>query len=146
MILAPQEDCNAEEELQAGRDRRQAAAGSGVDLARPERGRGDRRDRRQRGNVLPLASGVWRAEERPGQTLEGPRNREYPAATSGFGSDAGQADPAGGGPRKLLSPARRRACIEHVRGALSVSERRASAPLGQHRASDQPEALPYGVV
>jgi putative transposase len=27
----------------------------------------------------------------------------------------GQADPAGGCPGKLLSPARRRACIEHVR-------------------------------
>ncbi|HVH79127.1 MAG TPA: IS3 family transposase [Stellaceae bacterium] len=36
-------------------------------------------------------------------------------------------------PGKLLSPASRRACIEHVRGVLSVSERRACAALGQHR-------------
>ncbi len=51
--------------------------------------------------------------------------------------DAGQADPAGGVPGKLLSPARRRACIEHVRGALSISERRACAALGQHRSTQR---------
>jgi putative transposase len=34
---------------------------------------------------------------------------------------------------KLLSPARRRACIEQVRAQLHVSERRACAALGQHR-------------
>jgi transposase InsO family protein len=33
----------------------------------------------------------------------------------------------------LLSPARRRACIEHVRDKLQVAERRACAALGQHR-------------
>src|SRR5437763_7915852 len=51
----------------------------------------------------------------------------------GVGSDVRQADPAGGGAGKLLSPARRRACLEHVRRTLSVSERRACAALGQHR-------------
>src|SRR5690348_9307113 len=40
-------------------------------------------------------------------------------------------------PGKLLSPARRRACIEHVRGVLSVSERRACAALGQHRSTQR---------
>src|SRR3712207_3019477 len=36
---------------------------------------------------------------------------------------------------KLLSPARRRACVEHVRRPLSASERRACAALGQHRST-----------
>ena len=35
-----------------------------------------------------------------------------------------KADPAGGCPGKFLSPARRRACIEHVRRELTVSEPR----------------------
>ncbi|HEU0149969.1 MAG TPA: IS3 family transposase [Bradyrhizobium sp.] len=40
-------------------------------------------------------------------------------------------------PGKLLSPARRRACIEHVRRELGVSERRACAALGQHRSTQR---------
>src|SRR5437763_7416083 len=55
----------------------------------------------------------------------------------GVGPDPRQADPAGGGPGKLLSPARRRACIEHVRRQLSISERRACAALGQHRSTQR---------
>ena len=54
-----------------------------------------------------------------------------------FGPDPGQADPEGGGPGKLLSPARRRACIAHVRQVLSISERRACAALGQHRSTQR---------
>ncbi|MGA8694976.1 MAG: IS3 family transposase [Xanthobacteraceae bacterium] len=38
---------------------------------------------------------------------------------------------------KLLSPARRRACIEHIREQLPVSERRACAALGQHRSTQR---------
>ncbi|HXR90255.1 MAG TPA: IS3 family transposase [Steroidobacteraceae bacterium] len=40
-------------------------------------------------------------------------------------------------PGKLLSPARRRACIEQVREAMHVSERRACAALGQHRSTQR---------
>ena len=54
-----------------------------------------------------------------------------------FGPDPGQADPEGGSPGKLLSPARRRACIAHVRQVLSISERRACAALGQHRSTQR---------
>ena len=36
-----------------------------------------------------------------------------------------------------MSPARRRACIEHVRGVLAISERRACAALGQHRSTQR---------
>ena len=96
----------------------------------------------QRGDVLPLASGVRRVEERPGEAAEGPGNGEHPAASCGVGSDTRQADIAGGIPGKLLSPARRRACIEHVRGALSISERRACAALGQHRSTQR--KIPHG--
>jgi putative transposase len=41
-----------------------------------------------------------------------------------------------------LSPARRRACIEHVRHQLHVSERRACAALGQHRSTQR--KIPQG--
>src|SRR6202043_2990794 len=62
---------------------------------------------------------------------------KHPASPRCLRSDAGQADPAGGGAGKLLSPARRRACIEHVRDVLSISERRACAALGQHRSTQR---------
>ncbi|WP_420910536.1 IS3 family transposase [Roseivivax marinus] len=38
---------------------------------------------------------------------------------------------------KLLSPARRRACVEHVRQKLGVSERFACRVLGQHRSTQR---------
>jgi putative transposase len=44
---------------------------------------------------------------------------------------------AGGCSGKLLSPARRRACIEQVRAQLHVSERRACAALAQHRSTQR---------
>eukprot|EP00581_Thalassiosira_minuscula_P022961 CAMPEP_0184406080 /NCGR_PEP_ID=MMETSP0738-20130409/1294_1 /TAXON_ID=385413 /ORGANISM="Thalassiosira miniscula, Strain CCMP1093" /LENGTH=127 /DNA_ID=CAMNT_0026762837 /DNA_START=624 /DNA_END=1003 /DNA_ORIENTATION=+ len=50
----------------------------------------------------------------------------------GLGSDAGQADPRRGRKGKLLSPSRRRRCIDHVRQVLGISERRACRTLGQH--------------
>src|SRR5215471_6116508 len=62
--FAHKDDCNAEEELQAGGDCREAAPGRCSDVARPGRGRGDPLDRGQRGDVLPLATGVWWPEER----------------------------------------------------------------------------------
>ncbi|WP_338272356.1 IS3 family transposase [Roseicyclus marinus] len=40
-------------------------------------------------------------------------------------------------PGKLLSPSRRRQCIDHVRQALGVSERRACRTLGQHRSTQR---------
>src|ERR671936_331576 len=67
----------------------------------------NRPDRGQRGDVLPLAARVWRAEERPGETSQGAGDGEHPAAAGSVGPDAGQADPAGGGAGKLLSPQRR---------------------------------------
>ncbi len=71
----------------------------------------------------------WRREYggfkgRTGQAPQAPGAREYPAETGGIGSHFGQTDSPGGGKGKLLSPTRRRQCIEHVRQALPVSERR----------------------
>ncbi|QDL94113.1 IS3 family transposase (plasmid) [Paroceanicella profunda] len=40
-------------------------------------------------------------------------------------------------PGKLLSPSRRRRCIDHVRQELGVSERRACRALGQHRSTQR---------
>ncbi|MDP5358915.1 MAG: IS3 family transposase [Paracoccaceae bacterium] len=47
-------------------------------------------------------------------------------------------------PGKLLSPSRRRQCIDHVRQTLSVSERRVCRTLGQHRSTQRkvPRGLP----
>ncbi|WBU61097.1 IS3 family transposase [Paracoccus albus] len=43
---------------------------------------------------------------------------------------------------KLLSPSRRRKCIDHVRRELGVSERRACRALGQHRSTQR--KIPQG--
>ncbi|WOI35505.1 IS3 family transposase (plasmid) [Tritonibacter scottomollicae] len=40
-------------------------------------------------------------------------------------------------PGKLLSPSRRRQCIDHVRQTFSVSERRVCRTLGQHRSTQR---------
>src|SRR6266702_4414247 len=58
-----QEDCNGKEALQARRDRREAAPGRCSGLAVPGHDGGDPADRCARGDLLSLASRVWRAED-----------------------------------------------------------------------------------
>src|SRR5918998_1143770 len=142
MASAPKEDRDAAREAQARGDRRQAAPGGRPGLAGPGRGRRRPLDRRDRGDLLSLAAGVRRAQGRPGQAPEGARGRERSAAPGGGRPDPRQADPQGGRLGKLLSPARRRVCIEHVGRELQVSERRACAALGQHRSTQR--KLPRG--
>src|SRR5918997_5992484 len=142
MSLDRTEDRDATQEAQARGDRRQAAPGGCFGLARAERGRCRTLDRCDRGDLLPLAAGVWRPEDRADQAPEGAGDRERAAAPGGGRPHARQADPEGGCLGKLLSPARRRACIEHVRRKLRVSERRACAALGQHRRAQR--RLPRG--
>src|ERR671912_1219139 len=137
MASAPEEDRDAPQETQARGDRRQAAPGRRPGLAGSERRRRGALDRRHRGDLLPLASGVRRPQGRPGQAPEAARDRERPAAPGGRRADPRQADPQGGRLGKLLSPARRRACLEHIRGKLRISERRACAALGQHRSTQR---------
>ena len=72
--------------------------------------------------------------------LKAPGAREYPAETGGIGSHPGQTDSPGGGKGKLLSPTRRRQCIEHIRKALPVSERRVCGVIGQPRATQRYQA------
>src|SRR5271154_986112 len=131
------EDRYAEEEVQAGRDCREASPGRRPGLSGPEHGGRHPPDRRERGHVLPVAARVRRAEDRADQAAEGARAGEYPPTQGGVRPDAGQAHSAGSGPGKLLSPARRRVCIEQIRAHLKISERRACAALGQHRSTQR---------
>src|ERR671916_396384 len=142
MSLDRTEDRDATQEAQARGDRRQAAPGGCPGLARAERGRCRTLDRRDRGDLLSLAAGVWRSQDRPGQAPEAARDRERTAAPGGGRADLGQADPERGRLGKLLSPARRRACIEHVRSTLRLSERRVCRVLGQHRSTQR--RIPQG--
>src|SRR3546814_17972872 len=71
-------------------------------------------------DLLSLAQGVWRSEDRPSAAHEGSGEGESSAQAGDLRPDARQVDPAGGGSGKLLSPARRRRCIDHVRGELAV--------------------------
>ena len=77
-------------------------------------------DRGYRADLLPLAQGIWRPENRPGAADEESGEGEWSATPGNLGSDARQADLAGGSPGKLLSPARRRRCVDHARGELAV--------------------------
>src|ERR1700730_3859269 len=52
---------------------------------------------------------------------------------SGVGSDAGEADPERGRFGKLVSPARRRICVERAMETFGGSERFACRIFGQHR-------------
>lgn len=89
-------------------------------------------------------SEYWRAQIRPGQADEGTGDGERPTAASRLGPDPGEADLGRGrlGTRraasaKLLSPARRRACVEHVITKYGVSERLACRVLGQPRSTQR---------
>ena len=89
------------------------------------------------GHLLSLATGVRRPEDQSGQTPQGTRNRKRPPAPGRIRPDPGQGDFAGDRTGKLLSPARRRLCVEHIRDKLGVSERRACQALGQHRSTQR---------
>jgi hypothetical protein len=93
-----------------------------------------------RGRFLSVSSAnqwlKWNGR-RSSERTEASADRERTAATSRVGPDARQVDPEGGGKGKLLSPARRRACIDHVRSQFKVSERRACRVLGQHRSTQR---------
>ena len=92
--------------------------------------------------VTPFTYYRWRKEfgglkSRPGEAPQGSREGERAAAQGGLRSDAREADPARGRLGKLLSPARRRRCIDHVMTKFDVSERLACRVLGQHRSTQR---------
>ena len=76
------------------------------------------------------------------QGTEAVTERERASSPSSIGPYAGQADPKGGRIGKRLSPSPRRACIDHVRSQMKVSERRVCRALGQHRSTQR--RLPRG--
>src|SRR4051794_24813143 len=137
MACKPKEDHDAQEATYPRRDRFQAAPSGCAGLAETDRGGYDPYHRGNGGYVLSRASGVRRAQVGPDQAHEGAGDREPAPAQSHRGPHPRQADPAGGCPGKLLSPARRRACVEHIRQVLNVSERRACRALGQHRSTQR---------
>ena len=69
------------------------------------------------------------------EAAEGAGAKKCQASEGRFHLHSRQAHPKGSSTGKLLSPARRRACIVHVRQSLSISERLACAALGQHRST-----------
>lgn len=64
------------------------------------------------------------------------------AKESSSGPHSGQPDTERGSRGKLLSPERRRRCVEHVISMFDVSERRACKVLRQPRSSQRYEAVP----
>jgi len=68
---------------------------------------------------------------------QGPRARKRQAEEAGCRSLAGQCDPEGGHPGKLISPARGRRAVERVQQTLGVSERRACRVLAQPRSTQR---------
>ncbi len=87
--------------------------------------------------LLPVAVRVWRAEAGPGASAESAGAGERPFAAGGGGFDAGEAGAEGSCVGKLLSAARRRACVEHVTAKLDVSERFACKVRDQHRSTQR---------
>ena len=78
----------------------------------------------------------WRQEYgglRIDQARRGDGVGKYPFEACGGGPDPGQPDPEGGGEGKLLSPARRRRCVDLAREIYGISERRACRALVQQR-------------
>ena len=94
------------------------------------------------------------AENRPGEAVAGDGSGERTTQACGSGPDVGQPDSKGGSTGKLLSPARRRRCVELARERYGISERRACRALEQPRSTqrytatmaDDEEALTMAVV
>ena len=63
--------------------------------------------------------------------------REHPPEEDRRRAGGGHQHPEGGEPKKLLSPSRRRAAVEHVRRHIGVSERRACKAIGQPRSTQR---------
>src|SRR5829696_10312039 len=91
----------------------------------------------QRGHLPSVEESLrWYADglyEAPAGAGEGERSPQEDRCRSG----SGHQHPKGGEPGKLLSPARRRAAVKHVRRKLEISERRACRVIGQPRATQR---------
>ena len=91
-------------------------------------------------DLLPLEEGVRRSSSRPSEAVEGIGKRECSSEASIGRCGVGQVDSQGSSFGKLLSPAKRRRAVQHVRDALGharVSERRACRVLSQPRSTQR---------
>ena len=84
-----------------------------------------------------MAPGVRWTESGPGEAIAGDGRGERPPQACGGGPDGGQPDLERGSTGKLLSPARRRRCVELVGERYGISERRACRALEQPRATQR---------
>jgi hypothetical protein len=84
-------------------------------------------DRHRRSDVLPLEEKVWQPGRGRGAGAPAEARGECAPEARGDGSDARQARPPGGVPKKRLRPARRRALAQWIHDRFQVSNRRACA-------------------
>ena len=80
---------------------------------------------------------VRRPEAGPSETPERAREGKLPPETGGRGVIPGEANSAGGGPGKLLSPDRRRQAVTTAQQRHGLSERQACRLLGQWRGTQR---------
>ena len=92
-------------------------------------------------DLLSLAERVRWPSRRPGPAPEAVGDREQPAQAGGGRAEPGQPDSQGSRGGKLLSPDRRRLCVQHVRSVLGISERRACKVLEKPRSTQRRELL-----
>src|SRR5713101_6135812 len=90
-----------------------------------------------RANVLPVAERIRGPEAGPGETAERAREGKLPVETCRRGAVPGEANSAGGGPGKLLSPDRRRQAVTTAQQRHGISERQACRLLGQWRGTQR---------
>src|SRR5215210_7522787 len=109
-----------EEETYPRADRPQAAPGGGRTGCRGLGPRGRKETRHKRGDLPPLEKPLWWHEGRRDEAPEGAGGRERPSQEDRRRPSCGHRHSKGGEPKKLLSPSRRRAAVEHVRRRLGV--------------------------
>lgn len=104
--------------------------GRGADSIGQAGGQGRPRDLGDGADLLSLVIGVRRAEARPDEATEAVVGGERTASEGAGGLGAGERHLEGRRLGKLLSAARRRACVEHVTIKLSILERFACRVMG----------------
>src|ERR1022692_4420525 len=128
---------HANQEVQARADRDDAAADLSEHRERKNHPTSLQGIRDHHADVLPLAEGIRRFEDGPGEATERTGEGERQVETAGRGAVVGQADPEGYCGGKLLSPERRRCAVEHAREEYEVSERRACRVVRQWRGTQR---------
>ena len=116
-------------------DRPQTARGGPKARRRDLGPRGRQAARHRRSDLPPLEEPIRWHKGRRDEALEGAGEGERPPEENSCRSGGGHQRPQRGESGKLLSPARRRVAVDHVRRELKVSERRACRVIGQPRSS-----------